>query len=294
LYKDFGRTIRISSEKELQFSDMISDSPDLKTAMLDRIRADAPRKVWTPSDFVDLASRDAVDKALQRLTKGEVLRRIDRGLYDQPGFNKLTQKPNPPDPRSVIDAVGRRDQTRMLVDGMTAANDLGLTDAVPAKIVVHTDARRRPIKLGNVTITFRPTAASKLFWAGRPAMRVVQALHWLRDVLVREGESDRVKRKLAKLFEDPAAGPPLKADLAAGMTALPTWMLVFLKPLIETHRNDRRQHADDDDHAVAEHDRNRAGDDDQRKTDGTPPKPKPLSTRRKRTAKRGTTRPVKA
>ncbi|VFU10182.1 conserved protein of unknown function [Methylocella tundrae] len=162
---------------------MNGDSPDLKTAMLKRIRADAPRKVWTPSDFVDLASRDAVDKALQRLAKAETLRRIDRGLYDQPSFNKLTQKPNPPDPRSVIDAVARRDQTRMLVDGMTAANDLGLTDAVPAKIVVHTDARRRAIKLGNVTITFRPTAPSKLFWAGRPAMRVVQALHWLRDLL---------------------------------------------------------------------------------------------------------------
>ena len=150
--------------------------------MLGRIRADAPRKVWTPSDFVDLASRDAVDKTLQRLTKQP---QTDRSRpLRQPGFNKLTQKPNPPDPRSVIDAVGRRDQTRMLVDGMTAANDLGLTDAVPAKIVVHTDARRRAIKLGNVTITFRPTAASKLFWAGRPAMRVVQAED---DNLVPEG-----------------------------------------------------------------------------------------------------------
>ena len=76
------------SEKELQVSDMELDSPDLKTAMLARIRADAPRKVWTPSDFVDLASRDAVDKALQRQTKAGTLRRIDRGLYDQPGFNK--------------------------------------------------------------------------------------------------------------------------------------------------------------------------------------------------------------
>src|ERR1700686_1569383 len=75
---------------------MNSDLPDLKAAMLDRIRAAVPRKVWTPSDFVDLASRDAVDKALQRLTKAETLRRIDRGLYDQPGFNKLTQRPNRP------------------------------------------------------------------------------------------------------------------------------------------------------------------------------------------------------
>jgi hypothetical protein len=212
---------------------MTKNSPDLKTAILERIRADAPRKVWTPPDFVDLASRDAVDKTLQRLTNTKNLRRIDRGLYDQLGFNKLTQKPNPPDPRSVIDAVGRRDQARMLVDGMTAANDLGLTDAVPAKIVVHTDARKQPIKLGNVTITFRLTAASKLFWAGRPAMRVIQALHWLRDLLIREGESDRVRQKLAKLFDDPSTGPPLKADINVGKTALPTWMWEFLKPLIE-------------------------------------------------------------
>src|SRR3981189_744225 len=74
---------------------MTDDSPDLKTAILERIRADAPRKVWTPSDFVDLASRDAVDKALQRLTKAETLRRIDRGLHDQPGFHNAYQKPHP-------------------------------------------------------------------------------------------------------------------------------------------------------------------------------------------------------
>ncbi len=217
---------------------------DLKTAILARIHTYAPRKVWTPSDFVDLASRDAVDKALQRLTKAETLRRIDRGLYDQPGFNTLAQNANPPDPRSVIDAVGRRDQTRMLVDGMTAANDLGLTDAIPAKIVVHTDARRRAIKLGNVMIIFRPTAASKLFWAGRPAMRIVQALHWLRDTLVRHGESDQVQRKLAKLLEDPMMGLPLREDLIAGAAALPTWMWEFLKPIVENDADVQRQHVD--------------------------------------------------
>lgn len=274
---------------------MKTEAPDLKAAIVDRIRADAPRKVWTPSDFVDLASRDAVDKALQRLVKAGTLRRIDRGLYDQPGFNKLTQKPNPPDPRSVIDAVGRRDQTRMLVDGMTAANDLGLTDAVPAKIVVHTDARRRAIKLGNVTITFRPTAASKLFWAGRPAMRVVQALHWLRDLLTREGESDQVKRKLAKLFEDPTAGPPLKADLTAGITALPTWMWVFLKPVVENDADDHRRHVDDDRAAAADRARERTKDDvdDQRHTAVARPKRKPLSPQKTQTAKRSATRAVK-
>lgn len=232
----------------LQTSDMNALPSDLKAAVLQRVRQEEPRKVWTPADFLDRGSRDAVDKTLQRLTKAGQLRRIDRGLYDQPGFNKLTQKPNPPDPRSIIEALGRRDQVRMLVDGMTAANDLGLTDAVPAKIVVHSDARRRALRLGNVTISFRPTAASKLFWAGRPAMRVVQALHWMRDLLAREGEADRVRRKLRRLLEDPVAGPPLRADLLDGMTTLPTWMRVFLKTVIESDDGAPAKRAADDHH----------------------------------------------
>lgn len=212
---------------------MISQPSDLKTAVLKRIQTDAPRKVWTPGDFVDLGSRDAVDKTLQRLTTAGELRRLDRGLYDKPQLNALTQQSTPPDTRSVIDALGRRDQARMLVDGMTAANDLGLTDAVPAKIVIHTDARRRSLSLGNVMISFRLTAASKLFWADRPAMRVVQALHWLRDLLGRNGEADHIRRKLRKLLDDPVTGPPLKADLVDGLAVVPTWMQVFLKTLLE-------------------------------------------------------------
>ncbi|MCV9938207.1 DUF6088 family protein [Boseaceae bacterium BT-24-1] len=188
--------------------------------------------MWTPADFLDLGSRDAVDKTLQRLVTGNILRRIDRGLYDRPNFNKLTNQKSPPDPRSVIDAVARRDQIRVLVDGMTAANDLGLTDAVPAKIIVHTDARLKPIALGNLEITFRPTAASKLHWAGRPAMRLVQALHWLRDMIEREDERDVLRQRLQRLLDDPDQGEGLRADLAEGLSTLPAWMQVLLKPML--------------------------------------------------------------
>jgi hypothetical protein len=78
-------------------------------------------KCGLSADFLDLGSRDAVDKALQHLTAAGQLRR--------PGFNKLM-----PDPRSAIEA-------------------LGLTNA-------HSDARRRALRLGNVTISFHPTGLS--------------------------------------------------------------------------------------------------------------------------------------
>ena len=69
---------------------------------------------------------------------------------------------------------------------MTAANDLGLTTAVPARIEVLADARLKPIKLGNQEIHFKFAAPSRLYWADRPAMRVVQALHWMQDMLAQD------------------------------------------------------------------------------------------------------------
>lgn len=201
---------------------------DLKSLVLSRIASGPPKSVWTAADFLDLGSRDAVDKALQRLVAAGDIRRIDRGLYDKPQQNVLTKQSNPPDPAQVIDAIARRDQIRVLVDGMTAANDLGLTNAVPAKIVVHTDARLRPVKLGNLTISFKPTAASKLYWAGRPAMRLVQALHWLRDTTDPQTLSAQVRALLRRMPQ----ADDVRADLADGLPTLPAWMQDLLRPIV--------------------------------------------------------------
>lgn len=205
---------------------------EAQTAVLRRVRR-KPDWVWTPNDFVDTGGREAVDKALQRLVKAGELRRIDRGLYDRPRLNGLTGKASAPDYRAVIDAVMRRDQARMVIDGMTAANDLGLTTAVPAKIEVMVDARLKPIQLGNQEITFRHAAPSRLFWAGRPAMRVVQALHWLKDVLDGDAEErQRIAGVLLRLFQEPKHGKLLVKDLTTGLSALPIWMQDFLRDLI--------------------------------------------------------------
>lgn len=210
----------------------MTESANLRSRILERIDAGMPRGVWTAADFLDLATRDAVDKALQRLVAADKLRRVDRGLYDQPSFNRLTKAPNPPDPRQVVEAIARRDQIRVLVDGMTAANDLGLTNAVPAKIIVHTDSRLKTVHLGNLDITFRPTAASKLYWAGRPAMRIVQALHWLRDTMADVEEDGKLRRKLGDLLWSEPGGDRLRTDLRNGMSTLPAWMQDYLKPIL--------------------------------------------------------------
>lgn len=173
--------------------------------------------VRAPAEFSDLGLLDAVDRALSRMAATGDIRRVTRGLYDLPRLNTLTARPMNRYPRRVIDAVARRDQARIPVDGLTAANDLGLCDAVPAKIAAHTDARLRPIKLGAQTIIFKPTGPSRLHWAGRPAMRVAQAPHWLRDIL--DSDNERIVRRLEFILADPEHGAALAAELRDSLTA---------------------------------------------------------------------------
>ncbi|WP_420993007.1 DUF6088 family protein [Cupriavidus sp. 30B13] len=204
----------------------------LKSRISASIDSAARGQVWVPSDFAGLGNRDAIDKALQRMVAAGELRRIERGLYDRPTTNRLTKKPSTPDYRAVIAAIARRDQLRVLVDGLTAANDLGLTDAVPARVIVHTDARRRGIRLGNLDVQFKHTAPSRLYWAGRPAMRVVQALHWLKDMLA--SDRDRILDRLRDILAGPANGDEIREDLAKGLGMMPAWMQEFVRDLLRT------------------------------------------------------------
>ncbi|MHB8981055.1 DUF6088 family protein [Thiobacillus sp.] len=213
---------------------MLDPTPVIKSQVMQRISQAPAAKVWTPVDFLDLGSRDAVDKTLQRMVASNHLRRIDRGLYDQPRMNALTGQPAAPDYRSVIDAVGRRDQVRVLVDGMTAANDLGLTHAVPGQVIVHTDGRLRPIRLGKLTLQFKLTAPSKLYWADRPAMRVVQALYWLRDGLKAgvQIDQDAIQARLVRLLRDVSQGSAIRDDLRSGLHTVPSWMQRWIRDLL--------------------------------------------------------------
>jgi len=203
--------------------------------VLQRIQQGPNTQVWTPQDFFDLGNYDSIKKSLQRLVNNKKLRRIDRGLYDQYRINSLTGQLAPPDYRMIINAIIRRDNIRILVDGLTAANELGLTNAVPAKVVVHTDARLQPIQLDKLIIQFKLTAPSKLYWAGHPAMRLIQALYWLRDGLKKGSLIDEkiIQIKILQLLQTPKQGDIMLDDLKQGLHAIPFWMQNWISNLLK-------------------------------------------------------------
>ncbi|MDI6029516.1 DUF6088 family protein [Corticibacterium sp. UT-5YL-CI-8] len=212
---------------------MPDPTSDTQDRILARISHGAPSGVWSRADFLDISTPNAVEKALQRLANRGEIRRPHRGLYDKPGNSKLTGKMVFPLRSSFIDAIARRDKLRVLVDGMTAANDLGLTTAVPARSTIYADTYPRTIEIeANIgdpnsskpvfyTLDFKRIAAKTAFWAGRPAMRVVQALAWFRDE--HSGFEAAVNGVVRHLAKNPRR-KEIELDLRDNVNAVPAWM----------------------------------------------------------------------
>lgn len=144
-----------------------------------RIRAKGEGAVFASKDFLDLGSRAAVDQALSRLERGGLIRRITRGVYDTPRRNVLLGRVLNPAPEEVVRVVARRDDLRLQVTGAEAANLLGLSTQVPARIVYLTDGASRRLQLGEQVIELRHTTPKNMVTAGRVSGLVIQALRHL-------------------------------------------------------------------------------------------------------------------
>ena len=198
------------------------------TPMADKITKrvsahDSGRWVCTPKDFLDLGSREAVDQALSRLVKAGQLRRVGHGLYDMPRFSNVLKRPAPVDLDAAIAALARRDGVRIMPDGLVAANQLGLTNAVPAKVSFVTDGHSRTLKIDGRTVRFRHAGPSVMQWAGKPAAPVVQALRWLGPDAAADAE---VVSTLSRRLPD-----DVKLDLLKNSRDLPGWALPLARDI---------------------------------------------------------------
>ena len=192
------------------------------TSMADKIMTrvsslPSGQRVCTPKDFLHLGSRGTVDQALSRLVKAGRLRRVGHALYDVPRISSVLKRLAPVDLDAAIAALARRDGVRIMPDGLVAANQLGLTDAVPAKASYVTDGHPRILKIDGRTVRFRHAGPGVMQWAGRPAAPVVQALRWLGPDAAAD---EQVASILIRRLPD-----NVKLDLLENSRNLPGWAL---------------------------------------------------------------------
>jgi hypothetical protein len=126
------------------------------------------------------------------------------------------------DVRAIVDAIARRDQSRIVADGMTAANDLGLTTAVPARVTVLNERTTAADPNGETANRLSNCWATALVLGRAPAMRVVQALYWLRDLL--DSDNGQILQRVRAILTAPGHGDSIRDDLRRGLPTLPIWM----------------------------------------------------------------------
>ena len=150
----------------------------IDSQILQRVKTRGRGWVFTASNFVDLGSRDAVDKTLSRQSQAGIIRKLARGIYDYPGKDPQLGLLSP-----SIDAIAKalrgRDAIRLQPAGGYAANLLGLSDQVPAKIVFLTDGTPRWIQIGKLQIILKRTTPRNMMTAGKISGLVIQALRHL-------------------------------------------------------------------------------------------------------------------
>lgn len=191
--------------------------------VLARIYGRGRGSVHVPAHFLDLGSRQAVDIALHRLAKKGTIRRLARGIYDYP-------KQHPklgnllPSADTIAQALAGRDLARLQPAGAYAANILGLTEQVPAKMVFLTDSMSRTAKIGPLTIQLRQTTPRNMAAAGRLSGLLIQALRELGKEHITQARIQHLRRtiptsKRRELLKDiklaPAWMHPILRNLAA-------------------------------------------------------------------------------
>jgi len=62
-------------------------------------------------------------------------------------------------------------------------------------------------------------------------MRFVQALHWLRDML--PSDDGTLHKRLLSILKDPDHGLAIQDDLRSELSALPEWMRVIVRNLLQ-------------------------------------------------------------
>jgi hypothetical protein len=182
-----------------------------KAKVLKRIEQMPPGSVFSAKDVLDIASRSSVDVLLAALAKAGTIRRISRGLYDLPKFNPDLGGCLNPDVDAAARAIARRRRWKIVPEGAWAANQLGLSEQVPSKIVYLTDGPSHKEQVGWREIFFKHARPAKLTGSDEKFSLVVQALRHLGKEHVGPLEISKLRKVLSeaekkKLLKDTRFG----------------------------------------------------------------------------------------
>src|SRR6266704_4424331 len=163
--------------------------------VISRVHGARGGQVMVPQQFADLGSSKAIERALAWMVKEGTIQRIARGVYYSP-------KTHPelgilsPDPDKVAKAIAGKFASHLQPSGAYAANLLGLSTQVPAKIVYFTEGPTKTVRIGKQQIELKHTTSRNMATAGRISGLIIQAFRYLGKKAIDEGAIQHLRKSL--------------------------------------------------------------------------------------------------
>ncbi len=179
----------------------------LRNQILARVRGKGRGCVFSSKDFLDLGNRNPVDKALSRLFAQGIIRRVTTGIYDFPREDEELGGRLSPNIQQVAQTIARKNGVSIQPSGALAANLLGLSTQVPAKIVYLTNGKSRTVEINNRTLIFKRVKPREMRPGNEISILVTQALRFLGKGRIEKNIIDHLRRQLSdadrkKLLKD--------------------------------------------------------------------------------------------
>jgi hypothetical protein len=168
----------------------------LRSRIERRLKREGRGWVFSRKDLRDIAASGPAGVILSRLVHRGIIRRIGRGLYEYPQESRLLKTALPPNLERAAQAIARRHRWTIAPDGALAANLLGLSTQVPAKIIYLSDGPSRKVTVGTQTIVFRNASPKDLRMDHYSSRLIAQALRFLGKANVGERELLHLKKRL--------------------------------------------------------------------------------------------------
>lgn len=178
--------------------------------------------VFVAADFADITDKKTASVGLSRLESEGVIRRILRGVYDKPAYNRFLGELVAPIPDKVAHAIARNFGWTIVPCGDTALNLLGLSTQVPAVWVYVSDGTYKEYSYDNTTIQFKRTTNKEVSKLSYKTALVIQAL----KALGKDNIDEMVISRLQKILTAEE-----KKAMVSEAKAVTSWIYEYLKQI---------------------------------------------------------------
>ncbi len=169
----------------------------LATEIINRLR-ELNINVFTVNDIIDMGSYDNLRKVLERMVKAGTIRRLIRGVYDIPKYNKTFNMLTPPSLDEIAKALARNFNWDIYPSGNYALNLLGISTQIPSKYIYISSGPNRKYEYEGNTIIFKHASLKETNSFSYKTNIVIQAFKELGNDNIDDHVIECIKNKFNK------------------------------------------------------------------------------------------------